>query len=329
MSVGNPAARLVLLEDWQEERRFRIIVTVSLIAAVLFGTLVPFIKLPEVEREKHETIPLRLAKLILDKKPPPPPPKIEVVKPKPKLKPKPKSKPKVEMKLPPEVKPKPEPEPVVIRRVPPKAKKTTTKREAKAREKARSSGLLAMSGEFSDLMDTSVASELLTRRVTKKNSAAKSALAVDSRILTANAGRGSGGVESGKLNREVSSTNLKQRQKSQLAKRTDQRAEKKKPPKRSAGRGQSEIQMVFDKNKGAISAIYSRALRRDPDLQGKLVLKITIASSGKITSIKVVSSELNNKSLETKLVRRIKMFNFGRKPVDTVTVTYPINFSPP
>jgi len=42
----------------------------------------------------------------------------------------------------------------------------------------------------------------------------------------------------------------------------------------------------------------------------------------------VISSELGNKSLEKKLVRRIKMFNFGRKAVDTVTVTYPIEFFP-
>ena len=325
MSTAYYTPRLVLLEDREEERRFWKIAGVSLIIAALFGAIVPFIKLPEVEREKHEVIPPRLAKLILEKKPPPPPPKVEVVKPKPK----PKLKPKPVVKPTPRVKPKPKPEPVVIKRAPPKVKKPATDREARAREKARNTGLLAMSDEFSELMDSPAASELLTQRVTKKNSATKAAApAVDTSILTANAGKGSGGVKTGKLNREVGSTSLQQRQQSKLAKRAEQGAAKKKTRKRSGGRGMSEIQMVFDKNKGAIFAIYNRALRRDPDLQGKLVLKITIAPSGKVTAIKVVSSELNNKSLETKLVRRIKMFNFGRKRVDTVTVTYPIDFFP-
>ena len=34
--------------------------------------------------------------------------------------------------------------------------------------------------------------------------------------------------------------------------------------------------MVFDRNKGAIYALYTRALRDKPDLQGKLVLELTI-----------------------------------------------------
>ena len=32
--------------------------------------------------------------------------------------------------------------------------------------------------------------------------------------------------------------------------------------------------------------------------------------------------------MERKLLGRIKMINFGAKPVDSVTVTYPIDFLP-
>ena len=326
MSAGYYMPRLVLIEDRRDEQRFRKIATLSLVVAALLGAIVPFIELPEVERAKQETVPPRLAKLILEKKPPPPP-KVEVVKPKPKPKLKPKPEPKPVPRA--EPKPKPKPEPAVIKRAPPKVKKPTTAREARAREKARSSGLLAMSDEFSELMDSSTASELLSQRVTRKTGSPKAAApTVDSGILTASAARGSGGVATGKLDREVGSTELRQRQQSKLARRAEQGAAKKKSSRRSAGRGMAEIQMVFDKNKGAIFSIYDRALRRNPDLQGKLVLKITIAPSGKVTAVKVVSSELNNKSLENKLVLRIKMFNFGRKAVDTVTVTYPIDFFP-
>ena len=38
-------------------------------------------------------------------------------------------------------------------------------------------------------------------------------------------------------------------------------------------RSREEIERVFDKNKGAIFALYNRALRRDPTLPGKVSLK--------------------------------------------------------
>ncbi|HHH45252.1 MAG TPA: energy transducer TonB, partial [Gammaproteobacteria bacterium] len=72
----------------------------------------------------------------------------------------------------------------------------------------------------------------------------------------------------------------------------------------------------------------NRALRKDPTLQGKLVIRLTIAPSGKVTSISMVSSELGDPQLERKLVQRIKLFNFGAKAVDSVTITYPIEFLP-
>jgi len=89
-----------------------------------------------------------------------------------------------------------------------------------------------------------------------------------------------------------------------------------------------EVSLVFDRNKGAIYSLYSRALRKDPTLQGKVVLEITIDPSGRVTACKVVSSELNNKTLESKLVARVKLLNFGAKNVDVLVVTYPIDFLP-
>ena len=48
-----------------------------------------------------------------------------------------------------------------------------------------------------------------------------------------------------------------------------------------ASRSEEEIAQVFDRNKGAIYALYGRALRAQPDLQGKLVLEFTIAAFGR------------------------------------------------
>ncbi|MDH3715867.1 MAG: TonB family protein, partial [Gammaproteobacteria bacterium] len=61
---------------------------------------------------------------------------------------------------------------------------------------------------------------------------------------------------------------------------------------------------------------------------GKVVLEITIAPSGKVTSVKLVSSELSSPKLERKLVARIKLIDFGQKEVETVTTTLPIDFFP-
>ena len=75
-------------------------------------------------------------------------------------------------------------------------------------------------------------------------------------------------------------------------------------------------------------SIYNRARRTNPSLKGKIVLEITILPSGKVSNVKIVSSELNDKKLESRLVSRIKLFNFGARDVKAVTVTYPIEFLP-
>ncbi|MEE8107824.1 MAG: AgmX/PglI C-terminal domain-containing protein, partial [Gammaproteobacteria bacterium] len=96
----------------------------------------------------------------------------------------------------------------------------------------------------------------------------------------------------------------------------------------AAGRSLEEIEMVFDRNKGAIFALYNRALRKDPALQGKLVLRLTISPDGQVTFCEVVSSELGDAELERKLVMRVKMFRFDAKDVAPFTATKPIDFFP-
>ena len=86
--------------------------------------------------------------------------------------------------------------------------------------------------------------------------------------------------------------------------------------------------MVFDQNKGAIYALYSRALRKDPTLQGKLVLKLTIEPTGTVSACDVVWSEISDDELLQKLIARVKMFRFPDKDVATVTTTKPIDFFP-
>jgi len=95
-----------------------------------------------------------------------------------------------------------------------------------------------------------------------------------------------------------------------------------------ASRSREEIEMVFDRNKSAIYALYNRALRDNPQLQGKVVVQLTIAPTGEVTDCKVLSSELKNEELERKLVARIKMFKFDDRDVELITTTKPIDFFP-
>ena len=95
-----------------------------------------------------------------------------------------------------------------------------------------------------------------------------------------------------------------------------------------ASRSIEEIKLVFERNKGAIYALYNRALRDEPGLQGKVVLKLTISPAGQVTDLRLESSELKAAELEQKLLARIRQFDFGAKDVDTMVVTWPVDFLP-
>jgi len=95
-----------------------------------------------------------------------------------------------------------------------------------------------------------------------------------------------------------------------------------------ASRSIEEIKLVFERNKGAIYAIYNRALRDDPALQGKVVLELKIAPSGAVLECRIASSELRAAELEAKLLARIRQFDFGAKDVEQMVVTWPVDFLP-
>ena len=95
-----------------------------------------------------------------------------------------------------------------------------------------------------------------------------------------------------------------------------------------SSRSIEDIKLVFERNKGAIYAIYNRALRDDPSLQGKVVLELKIAPGGEVTGLRIVSSELKADELEKRLLARIRAFDFGAKDVEVMVVTWPVDFLP-
>jgi len=94
-------------------------------------------------------------------------------------------------------------------------------------------------------------------------------------------------------------------------------------------RTDEEIQIVFDRYKAALYRIYNRELRRNPTLQGKVVLRLTIEPDGSVSSCKIDSSDMQAPALESKIVARVEKFNFGPKEgVPAITILYPIDFLP-
>jgi TonB family protein len=304
-----------------DERRFYLITSTVLLIAILLGLLIPMINLPEKERFKKQSLPPRLAKLILEQKQIPPP------KPKPKKqkvveKKKPEEKPK-EAKKP---EPAKKPEKKIVKQPPPPSS------TEQARKKAASSGLLAFADQLADLREEpAIPSTAGVRKITATGQRTPGA---QRSIITSGVTQGSGGINTSALSRDTGGQGLGGRSTTQVtsaaatAKRAANTASRGKGKDHKGGRTREEIQTVFDQNKGAVYALYNRALRKDPTLRGKVVLELTISPSGQVTKCRIISSELNNEQLERKLISRIKLFKFATKDVDTMIISYPIDFLP-
>src|ERR1044071_2049928 len=198
-----------------------------------------------------------------------------------------------------------------------------------ARERAQNAGLSKLQDQLADLRDNAVLDKAamtknLTGKIGEETRSERS-------LITSKVGTSSGGINTASLSRgygggagsltghtttQVSSATLA----AQGANKVERGAGSGK-----ASRSEEEIAMVFDRNKGAIYALYTRALRDNPNLQGKVVLELTIGADGSVVQCAVVSSELNDPELERKLVARIKLFQFEAKDVGTITVTKPID----
>lgn len=212
-----------------------------------------------------------------------------------------------------------------------KLDKPLTKTQKKARKKAESSGLLALNNELSDLMDTSSINAMVGKRVRSNSSSMKMAT-VNKGLLTQNAAKGSGGISKDKYTTHVSKTVLSQADKiafkQSLASSGTLKGKDHNTSRGDNVRSEEDVIFVMDQNKSKLHSIYRRARRAHPGLKGKIILEITIAPSGKVLSVRIKSSELNDAKLESRLVARIKRFDFGSSSVEKVTVTFPIEFLP-
>jgi protein TonB len=302
MSIAHPGyyrAELPWMISRDDERRFRKILLGILLLFLVLSVVLPLLPVKQREREQAVEVPPRLAKIIEEKRRPPPQKQAKRSK--------------------------------TQDKIPPRQKKVTKKKQTmdrpSARKKAASAGLLAFADELADLREHASVAQLEKASLSKAGSHSRKATRS---MITSGVSRGSGGINTASLSRDTGGAGLgghkTTRVKSPVGSAGGGRQGGGKG--RAASRDLEKIQVTFDRNKGAIYSIYSRALRKDPTLQGKVVLKLTIASSGKVVTCKIVSSELGDSRLERKLIQRVKMIRFGPEDVGPFTFTYPIDFFP-
>ena len=282
--------------DPQEQRRFRRLLRLGLGVVLLLGLILPFVHLAKLTAAE-EPVPPRLARLMEQERPKPPPPKpVET----------PKEKPKPEAK--------PEPKPVDTRK-----------------KMENSAAMRAIKDELADLRDQLDTKELQNRQLKadvgkdarSERSLIASKVGVGSAgIVTAASSRGFGAGAGALSDHNALAVN------SRIAADAAQNRVTRSGTSGKAARSEEEIALVFDRNKGAIDALYARALRERADLQGKIVLQLTISPAGEVTDCRLLSSELNDPDLERKIVARVRLFRFEAKDVEAITARKTLEFFP-
>jgi hypothetical protein len=311
---ASPVPQRATIMPWsnreEDEKRFRKAALVALSFCIVFGSLIPLLKLPAPDRSAAVVVPERLAMLV-KKEPPRPEPQPE--------RPKEEKKPKKDQKKAQEDRPEP----------------AIAETQA-ARKKADSAGVLAFKETFRELMDeTPVARLGAEARLSKQSAVAKGqARAQRSIIAMQSSGGSSGGISNAGLSRNVGSGNGNRlggvgftRVESTVAGLKEEARPLTSGP--GPGRTDEEIQIVFDKYKATLYRIYNAELRKNPTLRGKIILRITIEPAGEVSACTVQSNDLASPELVAQIVARVRKFNFGPKEeVPKTTILYPIDFLP-
>jgi protein TonB len=306
--------RLPWTRSADDERKFRRLLAIILGVTFFLGVVWPWIPTPEVDPNQVEEIPPRIARLLLEHKPPPPPPPKPV---EPEPEPDPINEPEPEKVA--EEPPTPEPEPA-----------PAIDYEQVAREQAQAA-LLPFTEDLAALADNDVLEKVADAR--PLTASVGQAARNERSMITSKAGTASSGISTANMSRNTGGSGLAGRNTTTVASPVGSVGQTAGGARRTgssgkASRSREEIELVFDRNKGAIFALYNRALRMDPTLEGKLVLRLTIAPSGEVTFCEIVSSELGDPDLERKLVQRVKLFRFEARDVEAITTTKPIDFFP-
>lgn len=359
--LARRAAVLPWAVSAEDEQRFRRILKGIGALVLLLAIVLPFVPLRKAERSEAQPLPPPMARLLLERQPTPPappPPKpeaaTEVAQ----------ARPEAARDTPAPPAPPKKAAPVPEARRPVEGKPPGEVALDNARRKASGVGLLAMKNELADLSGAPAAVQL--RQDIKPGPGVGTGVGVGvgagteagvpvRALITSNATHGSGGINTAAYSRNTGGGGLAGRATtlvegvagggggggpggggardgtgsgSGVGGGGGKGGTLAKGSSGKSSRSIEDIKLVFERNKGAIYALYNRALRDDPALQGKVVLELKISPAGAVEGLRIVSSELKAAELESKLLARIRQFDFGAKDVDVMVVTWPVDFLP-
>ncbi|OUR66274.1 hypothetical protein A9Q73_07455 [Bermanella sp. 47_1433_sub80_T6] len=99
-------------------------------------------------------------------------------------------------------------------------------------------------------------------------------------------------------------------------------------PSKNGKRDMQSIRRTLERYKGAVYALYAKALRINPEITGRFIFEFVILPSGEISNLKIKSSELGNKLLEQKMISKIGQISFGKEALSATAVQYTFSFLP-
>ena len=322
----------------EDEQRFRRILKRILAVVLLMAVVMPLVPLSKPDRAEVQALPPPMARLLLERQlapPAPPSPKPDATTEAAH------TKPEAAPDKPAPVAPPRKAPPVPEARQPVEGKPPGEVARDNARRKASGVGLLAMKNELAELTGAAAAVQL--KQDIKPGPGIGTGVGVGvgagqepgvpvRALITSNAALGSGGINTAAYSRDTGGGGTRAGGGGGGTGNGGMAAGKggalNKGASGKASRSIEEIKLVFERNKGAIYALYNRALRDEPELQGKVVLELKIAPGGQVDGLRIVSSELKADELERKLLARIRQFDFGAKDVDVMVVTWPVDFLP-
>jgi len=294
----------------EEDQRFRKTLATSLLIGVALGLLLPLIDLPLPERWDVIDVPERFTRLIQER-PLPPPPRIQE-----------------------EIRPE-EQEPQPPEETPLLAEEGTPApaNDEPPKKSVASKGILAFREKFSALAENDSVDQLGAQARISRSGETASGRPQRS-MVTTNAPGSSGGINLAALSREVGGGPGQGLEGVAVARATSSiggAGETDRPLSGGPGSGRTdeEIQIVFDRHKAALYRLYNRELRRDPTLQGQMVLRLTIEPDGSVSICELQSTDMKAPQLSAQVVERVTAFDFGAKEgVSALTILYPIDFLP-
>jgi len=293
----------------EDDERFRKSLGAALLISLLLGVLLPQIDLPLPERWEVIEVPERLARLIREERPLPPPPTREQTRPEER-----------------------EPEPLEERVAEESAPKAAPEKATK--QNAASKGILAFREKFSGLAATR-SSAGLGAQARIRNSGEGASGRPQRSMVTTQAPGSSGGINLAALSRDVGGGGGQGFEGVQVTRATSSIGGGNGSGRPLSGGGASlsrtdeEIQIVFDRHKASLYRLYNRELRRDPTLQGQMVLRLTIEPDGSVSLCDLQGTNMNAPQLATQVVGRVRTFDFGAKDdIPAITILYPIDFLP-